>query len=83
GNRYVYAGVGTVLHLDERPGQRTESPPLLRRVAFEQSAASRNLRGADAALNGEDLATYRSFADPIADRERKMMAWLRASFHMP
>jgi len=42
-----------------------------------------NLRGADAALVGEDLATYHSFAAPFAERERKMLAWRNASFRRP
>ena len=83
GDHYVYAGVGTVLQVGEGP-KRTERDLLLHRVAFGAAAPPvPNLRGAAAAFVGEDFATYLSFAAPLAERERKMLAWLNASFRWP
>lgn len=83
GDRYVYAGVGTVLPVATAQ-KRTEGGSLLRRVNFTPAATHPELlRGEAAALTGEDLQTYLALAAPSATRETKMLKWLRASFRQP
>jgi 7,8-dihydropterin-6-yl-methyl-4-(beta-D-ribofuranosyl)aminobenzene 5'-phosphate synthase len=81
GERYVYAGVGTVLDVGRQ--RRAETRPLIHKASFAPSA-SKELRGEAAALTGSDLANYRARAAVSPDaREPAMMKWLRASFRIP
>lgn len=83
GDRYVYAGVGTVLPVATTQ-KRTEDGSLLRRVNFTPAPTHPEpLRGEAAALTGADLQTYLALAAPSATREAKMLKWLRASFRQP
>lgn len=83
GDRYVYAGVGTVHEVGKQ--RRAETRSLIHKASFAPTrSASPELRGKDAALTGSDLATYRARAAVSPDaREPAMMKWLRASFRIP
>lgn len=81
GDRYVYAGAGTVLELGK--SRRADAGPLVHKASFAPERP-RELRGAAAALTGSDLADYRARAANSPDaREPAMMKWLRASFRIP
>ena len=74
GEHYVYAGVGTVLQVGtiERRGSLHEK---------SISAETIQARGRAAALQGEDLRTYRRLAQTSPDAvEQKLMKGLAASF---
>ena len=74
GEHYVYAGLGTVLQVGtiERRGSLQKNPIL---------AETAQARGGSAALQGEDLRTYRRLAVSSPDAvEQKQTKWLEASF---
>lgn len=78
-DRYVYAGVGTVLDVGRT--RRTDLNSYVQKTSF---AAPSELRGEAAALTGRDLKDYRAKARTSPDAvEPRMMKWLRASFRMP
>ena len=74
GEHYVYAGLGTALQVGtiERRGSLQKSPIL---------AETAQARGGSAALQGDDLITYRRLAVSSPDAvEQKLTKWLEASF---
>lgn len=81
GERYVYAGAGTVLELGK--SRRADIRSLIQKVSFSTTRPS-ELRGEAAALEGSDLEYYRARARTSPDAvEPQMMKWLRASFRQP
>lgn len=81
GDRYVYAGAGTVLEIGKQ--RRADAGSLLHKTAFAPQHP-RVLRGEAAALTGSELEYYRARERTSPDaREPKMMKWLRASFRIP
>ncbi len=81
GDRYVYAGVGTV-H-DVGKSRRAEARSIVHKASFAPGEST-ELRGQAAALTGNDLEYYRARAANSPDaREPKLMEWLRASFRIP
>lgn len=81
GDHYIYAGLGTRLAVGAAKKKADDQPRLQRTAWRESSIETRELRGADAGLNGEDLATYRWLARTSPDAlEPKFINWLKASF---
>lgn len=81
GDRYVYAGAGTVLDVGKQ--RRADLGSYVHKASFTPRRAS-ELRGKAAALTGRDLEDYRARARTSPDaREPTMMKWLRASFRLP
>ncbi len=82
GNRYVYAGVGTVLRVGALE-KRADRDSLVQLAAFPPAGEEQEeLRGIEAALAGQDLETYRALANPSTNAETKVLKWLRASFRL-
>jgi 7,8-dihydropterin-6-yl-methyl-4-(beta-D-ribofuranosyl)aminobenzene 5'-phosphate synthase len=81
GDHYIYAGLGTVLPVGTAM-KKAEARSLVERAAWrEVPTAARVLSGADAALLGNDLETYRRLASTSSDAlEPKFMNWLKSSF---
>jgi 7,8-dihydropterin-6-yl-methyl-4-(beta-D-ribofuranosyl)aminobenzene 5'-phosphate synthase len=81
GDRYVYAGAGTVLDVGKQ--RRADAGSLVYKASFS-AMQSRELRGEAALMSGSELAYYRVRERTSPDaREPKMLKWLRASFRVP
>ena len=82
GEHYLYAGLGVVLPIGIAAVKKTEGAPLVTRTAYlDGGPEGQVIRGADAALSGEDLKTYRRLAATSIDAmEGKYERWLRAVF---
>jgi 7,8-dihydropterin-6-yl-methyl-4-(beta-D-ribofuranosyl)aminobenzene 5'-phosphate synthase len=81
GDRYVYAGAGTVLDVGKQ--RRADLGSLVHKASFSTARAS-EIRGKAALLTGSDLDYYRTRERTSPDaREPKMLKWLRASFRAP
>jgi 7,8-dihydropterin-6-yl-methyl-4-(beta-D-ribofuranosyl)aminobenzene 5'-phosphate synthase len=81
GDRYVYAGAGTVLDVGKQ--RRADAGSLLHRASFSPAQSSA-LRGEAALLSGSELDDYRARERTSPDaREPTMLKWLRASFRIP